>query len=458
MSLSRRSFLGIAGLSLAVTRLHARKPGDSLPTLAVVAAEVRRITALLGGEARTERLGESGAGRPIDLISIGRGPKSILLVGAPHPNEPIGVLTVLRLMERLAQDRKLRQDGGYSFHFIPAIDVDGVALNEGWFAGPRTPQDYLRHFFRPAFAQQPEYAFPLAIPGYRFDAATPENICWQAALEQTRPMLQCSLHGNDANGVFYFLSERRQALAEQLSALPRRYGLAINRIGEAGLGTESYAPGVLSEFTVQAMIIDAINAGKGTAGFWDAGQSSSEYARQLYGTFSLTCEVALWNDPRLYSDRPSAMTIADAAAEFLAQLREDKAVLTSGKQAALRPLASAEVKALDAALDEVRTSIDQRIEGATEEANKPRNRTERLVERDLVQYEPGLSAIRAMAMLARRARLSGDVGVAERAEAIVARRIAAQLAKAPVTPIPYRTSADLQIDAALLAARALERG
>lgn len=448
--LSRRRFLASAVLALAASRLDARAPGDRLPTLAVLDREIRRITSALGGEARTERLGTSRGGRPIDLISIGRGSRSILLVGAPHPNEPIGLLTVLRLMERLSSDRVLRQDGGYSFHFIPAIDVDGVALNEGWIDAPLAPETYLRHFFRPAFAQQPEYSFPLAMPGYRFDAATPENICWQVALEHTRPLLQCSLHGSDNGGVFFFISERHQMIADRLTRMPGKYGLAINAVGEAGLGSESYAPGVLSEFDVKAMVAKAVAHGKDMAAMWGAGQSSSQFAREEYGTFSLICEVALWNDRRLYSTRASAMTMADVTRETLARLREDKGLLALP----LCALGSPEGQALDASLDEARNAIDERMEGWADD-EKAANL--RLSERDLVQYEPGLAAIRTVAMLARRARLSGDAAVAGRAQTVVNRRIGAQRAKAPLTPISYRQSADLQIEAALTAADALAR-
>ncbi|MBB4632944.1 M14 family zinc carboxypeptidase [Sphingosinicella soli] len=454
--LSRRLFLGGLASSCAAARAYARPAADRLPTLAVIDAEVRRITGILGSEARTQRLGRSRSERPIDLVSIGRGPNAVLLVGAPHANEPIGLLTILRLMERLAHDRALRQDGGFSFHFIPAIDIDGVALNEGWLEAPRTPDHYLRHFFRPAFADQPEYSFPLDMPGYRFSTPTPENLCWQEALEQTRPMLQCPLHGSDANGVFYLVTSRRQALADRLSRLPGTFGLAINRIGEPGLGTESYAPGVFSEFAVKSMIEDLTAEGKDPRAVWNAGQSSSEYALQRFGTFSLICEVALWDDQRLYSERASSMNMADVTRDALAQLREDKALFAFARS--LRPRLSPEAQALDAALVEAHSRIDTRIEALTMEKDAAEDDVKPLAERDLVQYEPGLSAMRAAAMLARRAGLSDDISIAAKAQAVVARRLKSQLSKAPLTPIPYTISADLQMEATLIAADMLAQG
>lgn len=40
------------------------------------------------------RVGESGEGRPISYLKIGDGPRNALLFAFPHPNEPIGSMTV----------------------------------------------------------------------------------------------------------------------------------------------------------------------------------------------------------------------------------------------------------------------------------------------------------------------------------------------------------------------------
>ena len=39
-------------------------------------------------------IGKSGSGRPILCLKIGNGEKNALLFAFPHPNEPIGSLTV----------------------------------------------------------------------------------------------------------------------------------------------------------------------------------------------------------------------------------------------------------------------------------------------------------------------------------------------------------------------------
>ena len=95
-------------------------------------------------------VGQTRQGDPIELLTIKGGEKQAFVFGGPHPNEPIGTMTIEYLSRRLCEDGALREELGYTWHFIKSIDSDGMRLNEGWFAGPFTPTNYARHFFRPA--------------------------------------------------------------------------------------------------------------------------------------------------------------------------------------------------------------------------------------------------------------------------------------------------------------------
>src|SRR5439155_3222044 len=48
-----------------------------------------------------QAIGTSLEGRPLELLTIGNGPRKALLFGTPHPNEPIGTLTLEFLSRRL---------------------------------------------------------------------------------------------------------------------------------------------------------------------------------------------------------------------------------------------------------------------------------------------------------------------------------------------------------------------
>jgi hypothetical protein len=405
----------------------------------------------LGKLARIERLGRSRGGREIDLISIGAGPRSALIVGAPHPNEPIGCLTVTRMLARLAVDRRLRDASGYRWNFIPAMDIDGIALNQGWFRRPLTLESYLRDFYRPSFDAQAEYCFPLDLDGYRFDTPSPENRCWQRALEISRPTLQCSLHGADSGGSFYVISRDDRRLADLLAAQPAAFGIDLNPIGEPFAEMAPYRQGVTSFPAISPMIEQAVRSGEDPKDVWNAGDSSAGYAARRYGTFSMTCEVPLWDDARLRDPRPSPYTLADVLDQEIAQSRED-AHLLEGALPALRGRSSGfEADALLAALEAALT--EARAQPAELEKLKAAQHVRAKVSyRDLVEYEPGTAALRTPAMLVRLARIENASAVAADAGNVLSRRLAVQFRAGPLVPIALERSTSLQMSSILAAA------
>ncbi|MEM0262695.1 MAG: M14 family zinc carboxypeptidase, partial [Nitrososphaerota archaeon] len=94
--------------------------------------------------------GSSRCGERIRALIIGRGSKTALLFGAPHPNEPIGTLTLEYLTRVLASDEELRKLYNYTWVVVKAVDVDGLKMNEGWFKKPFTIETYAENYYRPA--------------------------------------------------------------------------------------------------------------------------------------------------------------------------------------------------------------------------------------------------------------------------------------------------------------------
>lgn len=444
---SRRALLAsgasLTGLALAPP-LRARTAAQRFPDSRALRRMIEPSLKQLGAAARVERLGQSAGGRPIDLVSIGNGPRAALIVGAPHPNEPIGCLTIVRLIERLAGDRAFRDRSGFTWHFIPAIDVDGLDLNAGWFRGPLTLERYFRDFFRPAFSVQPEYAFPLELPGYRFDAATPENLCWQRAIDIARPQLQSSLHGNDSSGAFYLLSRDDAALAATLSRQPAARGIAINDLGEPDSQLDRYAPGVFSFFEVGPWLRKQQQAGAKLSEIWSAGRSSAEFAAERFGTLSVTCEVPLWLDPRQFDRRPSRYNTTAVARLQLDQAAENLRLLTRAAPLLDATSSSPETHTLRLALNEALAALPGQ-KRALESHVHSDDRGNRVSLGDLVQLEPGTTAMRAPAMLARLARLERAPDIAAAAETILSRRIAAFQAATTLRPIPTPITTALQM-------------
>ena len=270
------------------------------PTVEEMAARTRKLAAD-GIDVQT--LGKSRNGRTIEMISIGDGPLSALVVGAPHPNEPAGCATAELLIERLRAGTMPRDR--FRWHIIKAIDIDGLAMNQGWFKGPRTHASYIQHFFRPAFERQPEYAFPLASGTYAFATPTPETECWMRALDIARPQLQASLHGSEFGGAFFLTTEAIPALTAKISGAVAETGLGLNTVGDTGYWEPAYAPAF---FPLHSLA----EPGK-LPQDWRAGNSSCGYARDRYGTFSLMPEVPLWSSRILFDESDTAFSLGDVA-------------------------------------------------------------------------------------------------------------------------------------------------
>lgn len=404
--------------------------------------------------ARVERLGVSRAGRGIDLISVGSGPRAALLVGAPHANEPIGCATIMRMLQRLTANRALREHSGWQWHFIPAIDIDGVALNEGWFRGERTLAQYLADFYRPPFRLQPEYAFPLELPGYRFDASTPENACWRLALEHVRPQLQCSLHGADTGGSFFIISALRPLLRTVLTGLPQAQGITLNTIGESSAALRELGPGIFSFPDIDSLIAKAVASDRKPDQVWNAGDSSAGYSAKRFGTFNMVCEVPLWRDSRERDSRSSGRSLAEVLGEQIRLVRADANLLKPVLPALVSKANSDETRALLASAQEAVLHADAVIDELSEGQATP-SAQRVLTFSDLVQYEAGTAGFRTLAMAQRLARLTGLQDVATLVGNELRKRLNSYQRSARLVSIPLSASTDLQMAAILATARSL---
>jgi hypothetical protein len=113
--------------------------------------------------------GKSRKGHPIYCLKIGNGSKNALMFGCPHPNEPMGAMTLEFFSRAIAEDDELREELDYTWYIIKSIDVDGTMLNEKWFKGPFTLYNYTRNFFRPVAYEQVEWTFPVEYKNYVFN-------------------------------------------------------------------------------------------------------------------------------------------------------------------------------------------------------------------------------------------------------------------------------------------------
>lgn len=144
--------------------------GDRPPSGQELQDHIRTFPTRFPSLCRLTRVGGSRSGHALELLSVSGGPYQVLVIGGPHPNEPVGLATVLALAHRVVAQAGLRT--AVTWHILACSDPDGAMLNEGWVpAVTPTWSSHFRDFYRPALADQPEWTFPC--PG--FNAVLPET-------------------------------------------------------------------------------------------------------------------------------------------------------------------------------------------------------------------------------------------------------------------------------------------
>lgn len=393
-------------------------------------------------------IGHSREGRAIRCISPpSRGRVDVLVVGTPHPNEPIGGRTVQVLLEMaLSRAPALAALPSLRWHFIPTIEPDGLALNDGWLANPHDLAAYVRGFYRPAFRHQAEYAFPLHTQSHRFEACTPETRAWMAAIDRLQPALMVSLHNADHGGAFNVLSRPLGGLADELSRQAARQGIALDEAGDPLSEPRVLAPGVFQADDFAALVEQA-------PGAWPAGNSSFGYAAR-HGTLGLVPEVPLWQEAEVVE---GPLPSSDAA-RGLAELFEGTVALVTEA----RGLAGAGPDLLLAAIDEGVPTLRRLLAAQGREPAVPLPATAQRLQHRRLRLLP----LRTLGMLGRWSRHQADEAtdaqrrqalgrIEDRARRLIDRQLADPTLTAGMVPVPLKAAVAVQLQAIVSAAAAV---
>jgi hypothetical protein len=306
---------------LDLAPLLARVPDfREFMTLDELAASTRALVRDHPGVARVETVGTSTEGRPIELLTIGHGARSALLVGVPHPNEPIGTLTLEFLCRLFCEDEALRRSLDLTLHVVKVADPDGFVLNEGWFKGAFSPARYALEYYRPPHREQVEWSFPVEYKTLSFTTPTAETATVMRVMERVRPSFFYSLHNAGFCGVYFYVSDERPALFTALAELVASQRLPLHR-GEPEVPyLETLAPAVYELFGIDATYeYLARTLGEDPAPLIEAGTSSDDWLRRIADAFSLVCELPYYTAPALADTTPSGTTRRDAVLAGIAR-------------------------------------------------------------------------------------------------------------------------------------------
>lgn len=248
---------------------------------------------------RIFEIGKSRKGEKIKALRIGNGRKTALLFGFPHPNEPIGSMTLEYLSWKLAEERALdRLD--FTWYIVKCIDPDGARLNEGWFKGPFTPLNYALNYYRPPAYQQIEWTFPIRYKTLVWDKPIPETRALMRIMEDVKPQFVYSLHNSGFGGVYFYVSSRCKPLYPKFQDLAKREQLPLH-LGEPETPYMKELAEAIFKMPTSVERYEFLkkHTKKDPARIINYGTSSDDYARRVAGSFTLVCEMPYYYDPRI---------------------------------------------------------------------------------------------------------------------------------------------------------------
>jgi hypothetical protein len=285
-------------------------------------AELHERSARLAEEfpqiAQLHVVGHSTEGRPIELLTIGRGSRSALFIGVPHPNEPIGTLTLDFLSRLLCERADLREELDTTCLILQVADPDGLALNAGWLKGAFSPTSYALHYYRPAQDEQVEWGFPVHYKTLHFTTPPAETRVIMHLMDRYRPSFLYSLHNASFCGVYFYSSRRLpSSCIHHLYQLVATQELPLH-CGEPEVSyIQPWDRAIYPFFGVRESYDFLENSlGQDPAPYLRTGTSSADYLRQLVPDgLAVACELPYFTDPALQDETPAGISRREALAE-----------------------------------------------------------------------------------------------------------------------------------------------
>ena len=262
----------------------------------------RRLAREHSDVAEVVEAGESRAELPVEAIVIHGGEDRVVLAyGFPHPNEPVGSLTLEALSRVLLTRRDLLRELNATWVIVKVADVYGALLNEGWFKGPFSLEKYLLNYYRPPPYKQVEWTFPVKYKTLEWNKPTPETRALMKLIEEWRPTHIYSLHNSHYTGTFYYISrEPPPEVLEILTGIPTRYGVPLHKGAPEAPYIKKYARGVYRMYSIRDEY-DWLkkHLSRDPAEVLVIGDNSYGYAKRLNpDVVAVVCEV-----PYIYDDR-----------------------------------------------------------------------------------------------------------------------------------------------------------
>ncbi len=238
-------------------------------------------------------------------------------------------MTLDYLAEALAKNPELFDKQDITWYIIKCADPVGTRLNEGWFKGPFTPQNYSKHFYRPAFYEQVEWTFPIQYKTLSFSKPLPETQALMNVIEEAKPDFMYSLHNGGFGGAFYYVSRDLPHTYQKLRDHATKRGLPLH-LGEPEMPfVKRFSDAIYKLPNITDMYdFFAANSKSDPAAAISSGTCSMDYLKKFNpNSFTLVCELPYFYDRQIedtseldFSQRDSLLMGIDFEREFLQTL------------------------------------------------------------------------------------------------------------------------------------------
>ncbi len=273
-------------------------------------------------------IGSSRQGYPIRCLKMGTGKKNALCFACPHPNEPIGAMTLITLAGIFGSHPEILAESGFTWYLIPCIDPDSTRLNESWFKGPFTLLNYVKGFYRPPGSKQVEWTFPVDIPGCHFNDPLPETQALMRLMDELKPTFMFSLHNSTYGGAYWYLTKEDPALCAALENAARRQDVPLHLGEPEALYIKKYSPAVFSMLSITALVNYMLKAAKGIPPTLpNSGGCSADYIATVCDCLTMLAELPYFYDPRICDESESEMTRGEALLAGLKAEQSNYAIL-----------------------------------------------------------------------------------------------------------------------------------
>lgn len=243
--------------------------------------------------------GKSRKGHPIYLLKIGNGSKNAFMFGCPHPNEPMGAMMLEYFSRYLCEHDDFRHEFDYTWYLIKSIDVDGTALNEGWFKGPFTLYNYAKNFYRPIGYEQAEWTFPFDYKNYKWDTPIPETKVLMDVIDETKPEFLYSLHNAGFGGAYWYITREAKEVYDGFYKAAKDRQVPLNLGEPEAPFIPELSPAIYQMLSMKQEYDYAEKYGDGhPEKTMTCGDSSDSYASK-YGTFCLVAELPYFYSPKI---------------------------------------------------------------------------------------------------------------------------------------------------------------